>query len=624
MLQSLRQHASSWIMKVLFAFLILSFGLWGINDIFLGERDPAVAKVGGSKIARSQLDEAFRQEIAQYRPLFGGSLEREQAKQIGLLDQALDKLIDRAVFAGAVRDFGLIINDDMIRRHIQQERAFHNAAGQFDRNVFHQVLASHGLNESSYVSGLRRDLATNQLIGAVTAATPAPSNLIESLHRYREEGRIVDIIVVPADQSPTPPVPEDATLAEYYQANRDRFTAPELRSISYVALDAAAMAQDAAVPEERLKQEYESRIGDYTVRERRDVDQVVLRDEAAAQRVRALLEQGQSLTEAVTQLDDKPEVVKLGWVERADLIGELAEPAFALQAGQHSMPIKSPLGWHVLVVNGVEPGGVKPFEEVRDALRKALAEHQAAEEAYELAIRLEDVLATGATLDEAATQVGLKTTELPAIDANGFTPDGKPAPNLPADPRFLQAAFSTPEGQESQLLELPRNVFAVVRVEKVTPPMVKPLEEVKADAIALWQEEQRMDAARKRAESIVERIKKGEPTETVAAAEGLQVTTTPVFTRLTHDSETGLPDALKAQLFDLKVGAAGLAEANGGYVVARLKEVRPAPELPADVRANLSTQLSQAIGGDILDQLATTLRARYDVEIRRDVLDSRF
>ena len=46
MLQSLREHASSWIFKVMLGFLILSFGAWGIGDIFMGERDPVVSKVG--------------------------------------------------------------------------------------------------------------------------------------------------------------------------------------------------------------------------------------------------------------------------------------------------------------------------------------------------------------------------------------------------------------------------------------------------------------------------------------------------------------------------------------------------------------------------------------------------
>ncbi len=624
MLQSLRQHASSWIVKILFAFLILSFGLWGINDIFMGERDPAVAKVSGTKITLTQLSDALRREMARFQPLFGGTLDLEQAKQLGLVDQALDKLVDGAVFANAVADYGLLVNDDMIRGYIQNERAFYNARGQFDRNQFGQVLAQAGYTEASYIAGLRRDLASQQLIGAVSATAPVPNDLLKSLYRFRGEGRVAETITVPASESSTPSVPDDAAIEQYYTANIDRFMAPEMRTISYVSIDPAALAADAApVSDEQLQAEYDNRIGEYTVHEKRDIDQAVLQSEDEAQKVGELLGQGKSLEQALKEANSSASAVKLGEVARADLIPEIAEPTFALKAGEHSAPIRSPLGWHVLQVNSVREGHVKPFAEMRDELRKDMAERAAAEEAHTLAIKLEDALAGGATLDEAANRAGLKAVKLPPIDVNGLTAEGKPATTLLNDPRIMRAAFTTPQGQESQLIELPRNSFAMVRVEQIAPPAAKPLAEVKSEAIASWQEQERMEAARKRAEAIAARIDKGESAAAVAESEKLPLKTTPVFSRTTHDSEAGLPESLKSQMFDLKIGKAAAGESRDGYVVATLKEVKPAPEMPDSARAELTAQLSEAIAGDLLDQLAVALRGRYDIEIRRDVIDSR-
>jgi hypothetical protein len=39
MLQALRSTVGSWIVKILFVLLILSFGVWGIGDIFRGRTD---------------------------------------------------------------------------------------------------------------------------------------------------------------------------------------------------------------------------------------------------------------------------------------------------------------------------------------------------------------------------------------------------------------------------------------------------------------------------------------------------------------------------------------------------------------------------------------------------------
>jgi peptidyl-prolyl cis-trans isomerase D len=623
MLQSLRHHASSWIVKILFGFLILSFSLWGINDIFRGDRDPVVAKVGGVAITFTQLNDALRQQMARLQPLFGGALDRDQAKQLGLIDRALDTLVDRAAFANAVDDFGLIVTDDMIRRHIQSESAFHNSLGQFDRTQFHRVLAQNGLNEGSYVAGLRRDLAAAQIMGAVTANTPAPDTLVASLHRYGEESRVADTITVPASDSDTPPAPDQATVEQHYQATIQQYMTPELRTISYVLIDPAAMVADVSVSDEQLKADYEARIKEFSVPEERDVDQVVLKDEAEAKQVVALLDQGKSLEEAVKEAKSSASVVKLGLVKREDLIGELADPAFSLQAGQHSAPIKSPLGWHVLTVNKVETGHVTPFEEVRDKLRKDLAAHKAADEAHSIGIKFEDALAGGATLAEAADQIGLKPVTLPPMDAQGMTAEGKPVPNLIKDERFMRAVSETPQGQESQMIELPQDRFVVVRVENIASPAAKPLDEVKDQVIASWQAEQRMAAAKKRADAIAERINKGEKAAAVAESEKLPLKTTPAFSR-TSKTDTGLPDSLKAQMFELQAGNAAVGESDQAYVVGILKEIKPAPEMAPDARTELSSQVSRAIADDLVAQLITALRARYHVEIRRDIIDSRF
>ena len=69
--------------------------------------------------------------------------------------------------------------------------------------------------------------------------------------------------------------------------------------------------------------------------------------------------------------------------------------------------MRSPFGWHVLRVTGVEPAQSRPLDAVRDELRAALAQERAADLAFERANQVEDALAGGATLEEAAKRFGL-------------------------------------------------------------------------------------------------------------------------------------------------------------------------------------------------------------------------
>ena len=65
------------------------------------------------------------------------------------------------------------------------------------------------------------------------------------------------------------------------------------------------------------------------------------------------------------------------------------------------------------------------------------------------------------------------------------------------------------------------------------------------------------------------------------------------------------------------------SDANGSYV-AQLDEVQ-APENPSETAtAALSRELTTALRGDLAAELTDSLRRRFPVHIRRDVLDRLF
>ncbi|MEE9250846.1 MAG: SurA N-terminal domain-containing protein, partial [Alphaproteobacteria bacterium] len=511
MLQSLRRQASSFVVKILLGLLILSFAAWGISDIFLGARDPVVAEVGDVKILSSQLERAFRQELSRMAPLFRGRLDREQAKQIGLLDQALEKLINRAVFQFGTRDLGIAISDDLIRRIIRDEPRFRNQRGEFDPVVFKQVLFANGLSEDSYVEDLRQDLASSQLAAAIAAHAGVPGRMLDALYRFREERRVAEHVLVPNSSVSGVGVPGEAEIVEFHKSNAARFMAPEYRAVTYVSLDPQSLAAEIRISEEKLREEYENRLDDFTVRERRKADQIVFKDETAARQAHGSLRRGRTFEAVAKEVGGGGGgVISLGWVERADLITELIRPTFALQDGEFSAPVKSPLGWHIVRVTASEKGRVKSLGEVRERLAKDMAARLAVDGIYRRADELEDTLAGGASIREAARTLNLKAVKVAAIDSRGFTPARKAAEGFAKSASFLTVAFATPEGQESELIETAEGGYFILRVDKITAPALRPLETVRQEVIAAWQADRRARAAGKRAAAILKRINDGE------------------------------------------------------------------------------------------------------------------
>jgi peptidyl-prolyl cis-trans isomerase D len=167
MLQAIRSKAGSLVVKILFGLLIVSFGVWGIGDIFR-ERSAAettVASVGDMKIQADELQLAVRREMDRMNRMMGGNFSTEQAKQIGLIDTVLDRIVAADLLDLEERRLNLLVDDQVVRDNIMANPAFHNSTGAFDRNLFTNILASNQLTEDRYVGLLRRDSADRQRQG---------------------------------------------------------------------------------------------------------------------------------------------------------------------------------------------------------------------------------------------------------------------------------------------------------------------------------------------------------------------------------------------------------------------------------------------------------------------------
>src|SRR5690606_10345208 len=131
------------------------------------------------------------------------------------------------------------------------------------------------------------------------------------------------------------------------------------------------------------------------------------------------------------------------------------------------------LGWHLVRVRSVEPGREATLEEYRDEVAHELALEQAHDSIVSIANQLEDELAGGATLDEAAATLDLSLSKIPALDSAGNDPAGKPVPEA-AEPGLSEAAFAAEAGDVSPLTDAADGGYYMIRVDDVTPAATRP------------------------------------------------------------------------------------------------------------------------------------------------------
>ncbi|MGC1886991.1 MAG: SurA N-terminal domain-containing protein [Stellaceae bacterium] len=625
MLQAIRSRAGSYVVKVLFALLILTFGIWGIGDIFRSRTsDTVVATVGSQSIRAEELQTALRRALEQLSARFGSAIDPQQAKQLGLVDQTLGQLIDRSLIDQEAASMKLDVSDDLIRNVITANPSFRGSDGRFDRSLFGSVLAANNLTEDQYVALLRHDIPRNDLLHAVTAGAAAPQPVVDLLYRYRNEKRTADIVALPTTGAPDVGQPSEDELKAFYDKHPDLFRAPEYRGFTLVSLDPSDIAKDIEIPEAKLKEEYDQRQDELQIPERRDVEQVLSPTEEKAKEAEAALAAGKDWREVATTIaGQNPETIDLGLMRRDEMPSALGDVAFELPLNKPSEAVKTPLGWHILRVVKIEPPVTQTFDEAKPKLEADLAHQEAVDRIYKVANNVDDALAGGATLGAAAAKFGLKTTTVEAVDDGDHDPQDKSVTLPVSASDVLKLAFATNEGQTSRVTETPDGAIFAVHVDKVIPSQVKPLDEVKDKAVAAWQADRRREIVAKEAEELAAAVTPGTRLATVADEKGLKATTSPPFTR--HpDNDTAVPPPLVGKLFAAKPGEVVTASDATGSYVAQLDEVQRPENVSQTAAAGVSHELDTTQQVDLAEEFTRALRTHFPVEIHRDALDRFF
>ncbi|MEQ8193039.1 MAG: SurA N-terminal domain-containing protein [Rhodospirillales bacterium] len=630
MITAMRSKAAKVVIYFFVVLLILGFIAWGVSDVLpTGGGNPQVAaKVGDVKISSDAVNQRYRDELNRLRSLLGNAIDAERAKALGLGRSILDGMVNDTLYNLGARDLGLTVTDEQIRRNIQNDQSFKNPVGVFDREQFQRILQANGFTESTYINELRRDMARDQLLGSLQAAAVVPKTLTDRIYGFREEQRLANFVRIEDSAFSDVDDPSDDVLENYYKDNANRFTAPEYRSISLATIHVDDIAKEVAVADDAIREFYTIHQDEYAVPERRAIKQILFADEKKARDAYTVLQTGRDFDTVAKEIANMDKAATdLGTVTKRSLSRDLspaaAEAVFALEKGKVSKPVKSLLGWHVVMVTGIEQGSKKELDDVRDQIRKTLAREKALDSMFKLANKLEDTLAGGANLEEAASQLNLTLRKIPAVDRSGRDRNGELIKTLPKEGDFLETVFSLGQGQESQLRESGTDSYFIVRVDKVTPPALKPLADIRDEAVKDWKNEQRRTLARKKAQAILDQLKDAKLIGKVAEDNGLELHLTGAFTRTGQGMKDRLPPDLIEKLFTGLPGDAYMSRDRTGFVVAVLKDIKPVdPAAGAEERKAVSADLERAIGNDILVQLSKALRNTHSVTINKNAIDT--
>jgi peptidyl-prolyl cis-trans isomerase D len=626
MLQQMRKYAKSWVASIFLGLLSLSFGVWGIADIFTGTTDTSVATVGGVTIPSEVYQRDYSNALKQQIGPDGRQMQTDTARKLGIPKQVLNAMINRQALDNVAGKLGLTTSDGPVVSEIRAVRGFNGPLGSFDHNTFLRVISDRGYSEQGFLDLVRADITRSQLLSAARAGFALPSGYVAALFSYLNEVRAAEYVILPPNAGGEVPAPTDAQLTAYVRSHPDKFSTPEYREIDYAVVGPDDLSGQIKATDTQLKQQYELRKDDarfgYNVPEKRDVEQITFSAEADAKAAKAKIEGGMSFQDLAKSLG-KP-VDNLGTVSKDDL-STRGPAVFALADNGVTDPQKNLSGWVLLHVTKITPAINKTFDDVKEDIRKDVTEQLAQAKLGDIANAYTDANSGGLSVIEAGKKVGMKTGHIAAIDAKGLAPDGSKTP-VADDPDFLKQIFAAEVGEDGDPFPVKSGKLYVLKVVGQIPPKLKPLDQVRVQAAAQWTAEQRQKLLVAKANALVAQADKQQNLDAAAAVAGTPVLKTGRLYRpagMEQQPDSSLPPLVVAKLFEAGPGKAVAGPApNGGIVVARVTGIihrtLPTGSLQFIQGAQqLSTQSAQ----DFDTLLANAARAQQGVKINQTNAD---
>jgi peptidyl-prolyl cis-trans isomerase D len=393
----------------------------------------SAALVNGKEIPLREFQRAYSLRLQAYRSQ--GDLPEAFIQRIAA--GTLDELVSFELLSQAAEAAGVGISDDELVEILHKNKEFEKD-GAFDFEKYEQVLRDfYGKSSADFETELRRRMAALRLLEMVESTAQVSEDEVHA--RFLKEGDTVTLTLVRflpsmfADQVKAPTAAEVAAfeaaqslrIQSYYTENPASYRSGEKVHARHLLVQLPKDAPASDVAEAKTKAD-------------------AFRKEILGGKTFADVARANS-----DDTSTKADGGDLGWAERGAFVPEFTQAAFNLKVGEVSEPVKTPFGWHLILVEEKQPAVAKPLAEVSTSIAELLLKRDRAK-------ALADAQAKK-TL--AAVQAGKSLTELhpakkegegsfeqakkpQAVDTGSFSVSRTFIPQVGPAPELLTAATS--------------------------------------------------------------------------------------------------------------------------------------------------------------------------------------
>ena len=474
MLSSIKNKTKGWLAYVIVGLITIPFALFGISQYFTGASNVVVASINDDEISKEEFLSEFN---PQKRRLQQKLDEKYDIEFDAVLKQSIiNQMVDRRLLNQLAEKMSRATTATELNTIIQSNELFADQ-GKFSIDKYKQLLRLNGYTPAKYESIKAQELTQNQVkYNLLDSAFVLPSQL-SRLHQLYDQQRKFSYIQLDAKDYIAKVNVDAQSVKDYFNNQKDSFFAPEQVKVQFVELSLAEIAKKVSINDDDLFNFYEDEQTRFTTDEERQAQHILIDDEKTAIEVLSLLNKGGDFAKLATKYSQdqgsKDSAGDLGFFTRGVMVGAFEDSAFTMTEGELSGLIKSEFGFHIIRLNKIKLGEVKPFDQVKSELIELYTQSQAQKDLYNLTEQMAN-LAYEANLEELAGQMNLQLQ----------TTDFFNRQNAQINPKMLKAAFSNVvlnANENSEVLELGDDRYVVLHLKEKLAQRQKTFNEVESE-----------------------------------------------------------------------------------------------------------------------------------------------
>ena len=529
MLDLMRRHARSWLIKVALGGIIIVFIFWYGWSGTGSQTKNYAASVNGTEISGVLVENIYRSEVEKLRLRFKGALSNKLLDQMDLKKKVLNSLVDQVLLTQEAQRLGMFVTTQDLVDHIRSNPLFQRN-GVFDERIYMAYLESIKLTPAVYEDVLRQQLLATQLARLLTDGVKTDPEEIKRLWHFQNDKLVLSVLRIKPAQEKS--VVDPGTLESYYKKHQSQYEIPPTVRVDYVLISWRDVAKKLSVKDDEIKTYYDMHPKQFLTPERIQVRQILVKippgadqkvKEEALKKAQALLAQikgGEPFEKvAAESSQDKASASKggeLGFLSRGTMDSAFEKAAFSLKVGEVSQPVLTKNGYHLIQVEQKLPQKQLALAEVKDKIRKKILEERARRSLDQVVDRFYEQVYRSEDLKDNAKEFGFEMKD------SGLIAKGGAFPGVGSDASVVDEAFLLKTGEISKLLKTGDDYLVMKLIEK-NNARVPTLEEVRKSVEQDYLKKQAMDRAKKQADEIIEALSKTpDKVDAVAAKFGLK------------------------------------------------------------------------------------------------------